>query len=1036
MHAAAMADAAWAELQEGENGDGQKYMERMLRKNAVEKKAKKTRPKKRWQPPAPPVIPAKKEEEVKPPAPPETAVALLRRLARAVQQTASEDATTRGLGLDTLQNALDQNLPSNTVAELLHSLCQPLLRRFEDPVEKLREKAIRLMTHFCAQVKDLQPHLPYLFPVLHHRGSPAKGLDVENAVFVFDLQGYDEFKRGKATNRPDLQEAFARSRTLEAKEPAEELRLLLCDLLITVTTNRPSNVIGAYLHEAMLLFAGFARDTFGLVAKRAAEGIATVCAVDDLQEALIPYACALARCCLPNLRHRHAKVRKATVDAVRRSVAVRNVGKWRGAGSDAIKDLVGFREDNVIPTHAFYGPETRYNYMAELTRDANNAVRLAVTDMFHEWFVGIADRRDHQPRLLAYILNFRIDRDEACRNVAAEALRAAGREMMGERQEDTLLEKIQYGVDGDPRCNHACEGLPWPHTERPPLEARVIVRAFAARMLQPVMDEMSSWTDAARTQSATLLQTLFVYHEDHVTEKLAKVVMALCKALKRGRNERYGQDHRASVLECGRVLGRYVVPDSFVPFLAPRVAGDLEVLPGGIDADSRADVTDLLASMIRGAKGSSVLPHFTPLSEVLIDPTLVGTTSPRLRDSALAACAALSAVVASSKDALAASFVATGRLESLEAALIGLLRAVLAWRGGGASSVLADAALADVARTGGDASASSAITKRLDILFDLADEALEDASTWQSVALREACAVSQSGKLLMICAQVAQGAIRRFVSTEDEEDPARSDAAEVVSSLAGALVPCAAAERRAAVAVLADVVLAPETMFGTDEALNARCDLASAVIATDLLDRATLQPLARGLCAVLGEPCLRGAPADGREKARVMSGAAASASILRTCASQGSSWRPTKLADRIDDVHEAVHSAARSSLNAADRLFLRDDEALRRAGADLLNAVLPTLRPAGEPADDDLEDAPSQRLSLADFVAVVASHLPTDYADGETYVDDALARLDGVLRSAAALDPAAFLETIRARPRTNVTCSLEDHAEMILGFDK
>ena len=67
--------------------------------------------------------------------------------------------------------------------------------------------------------------------------------------------------------------------------------------------------------------------------------------------------------------------------------------------------------------------------------------------MFAEWFVGIADRRDHQPRLLAYVLNFRIDQDEECRNTAAEALRAAGREMMGERQEDKLLEKIQYGVD-------------------------------------------------------------------------------------------------------------------------------------------------------------------------------------------------------------------------------------------------------------------------------------------------------------------------------------------------------------------------------------------------------------------------------------------------------------------------------------------------------------------------------------------------------------------------------------------------------------
>ena len=61
---------------------------------------------------------------------------------------------------------------------------------------------------------------------------------------------------------------------------------------------------------------------FGLVAKRAAEGISAVCSVDDLQEAFIPYACALARCCLPNLRHRHAKVRKATVDAIRRSVAL------------------------------------------------------------------------------------------------------------------------------------------------------------------------------------------------------------------------------------------------------------------------------------------------------------------------------------------------------------------------------------------------------------------------------------------------------------------------------------------------------------------------------------------------------------------------------------------------------------------------------------------------------------------------------------------------------------------------------------------
>ena len=85
-----------------------------------------------------------------------------------ITKAAAEDSKVRGEGLDTLSKALTQNLPDATVAELLHSLCQPLLRRFEDPVEKLREKAIRLMAELCRRVKDLQPHLPYLFPV---RGS-------------------------------------------------------------------------------------------------------------------------------------------------------------------------------------------------------------------------------------------------------------------------------------------------------------------------------------------------------------------------------------------------------------------------------------------------------------------------------------------------------------------------------------------------------------------------------------------------------------------------------------------------------------------------------------------------------------------------------------------------------------------------------------------------------------------------------------------------------------------------------------------------
>ena len=110
-----------------------------------------------------------------------------------------------------------------------------------------------------------------------------------------------------------------------------------------------------------------------------------------------------------------------------------------------------------------------------------------------------------------------------------------------------------------------------------------------------------------------------------------------------------------------------------------------------------------------------------------------------------------------------------------------------------------------------------------------------------------------------------------------------------------------------------------------------------------------------------------------------MGGARAASYILRTCASGGSSRRPTKLEDRADDVHESVHSAARLALNAFDRLFLRDDEALRKQGADLLSSILPSLE-AGARRNGRHPD----RLSLLDVVAKAASHLPTDYAASGT----------------------------------------------------
>lgn len=68
-----------------------------------------------------------------------------------------------------------------------------------------------------------------------------------------------------------------------------------------------------------------------------------------------------------SVTRRHAKVRLAAIEALWTTVKVPDRAKVKGAGTAAIVDLVGFREDNVLPVAAFYGRgDTTVNYLAEV----------------------------------------------------------------------------------------------------------------------------------------------------------------------------------------------------------------------------------------------------------------------------------------------------------------------------------------------------------------------------------------------------------------------------------------------------------------------------------------------------------------------------------------------------------------------------------------------------------------------------------------------------------------------------------------------
>ena len=94
--------------------------------------------------------------------------------------------------------------------------------------------------------------------------------------------------------------------------------------------------------------------------------------VEQLPGATIPYASALSRVAMPALRHRHAKVRHAALGVVWRCTALPFKAKWRGAGTDTIVDLVGFRPDNELPIAAFYGNDVQFNYLAEVCTARNH----------------------------------------------------------------------------------------------------------------------------------------------------------------------------------------------------------------------------------------------------------------------------------------------------------------------------------------------------------------------------------------------------------------------------------------------------------------------------------------------------------------------------------------------------------------------------------------------------------------------------------------------------------------------------------------
>ncbi|CEG42856.1 HEAT, type 2 [Plasmopara halstedii] len=550
---------------------------------------------------------------------------------------------------------------SNAFAEM----AKPLFKRFNDPMEKVRDVCIRITTKFIVKEEDLLHYLPYLMSAITNRINSRYGYDEENQVFSRNQYMHEAFKRGRVYVAKD------QVTRIKPNEPSEEIRLLLLSLVDAVLRNafqnRASSILHAYIFDVILVLISGVQDDYHEVNITSCRILASIS--NHMVSVMKHFSVATIRSLMPLLLHRLARVRVVAVETIRALVTCPNVDKCKGSGTEAIVDLIGHREENVIPVASFYTAEVRLNYFAKLDQDQAPMVRRAFFAMISDWMINLPDRYDHESRLLPYLLSAVSDEDSAISKDALETLKILGERYEGEHEKE-VLELKQYGADGkNPTYNYEAP-LPVPFfAGRPSLGTRLFVRGRARRFLNPILRELANWQDSTRSHAVRLLKCVLVYCEETITVDAHLLTNTLL---------RVWNTHDKllpELMECADLTGRFVAPKTYLPLLFSHLRGDSDtVLPLAATSRGSASSTPQLAvalqilhCMLQGSLDKTVLPHVSEILEIIALPSILDHKSSAVK-SALGQLLSQVTMLLERRgfDAVTAYFLECGRLTSLD----------------------------------------------------------------------------------------------------------------------------------------------------------------------------------------------------------------------------------------------------------------------------------------------------------------------------------------------------------------------------------
>ena len=561
-------------------------------------------------------------------------------------------------------------------SSIFSDICRPLFKRYTDSTEKCREYAYKITQQFFEKSCNIVPILPYYFPALLQRIAEKGFFDDDMKVFVNDVESHEAYKRGKAVDRQDKVGVIDVAK-VTVIEPAEEIRLLACEGLLSLINSvlrvGATPVLHPYFEDMILFLQAQVRDPFPDLKATACRALELLASIDDFEVGMRFFSVGIVRALLPCLRHRHIKVRLAALKSLHKCLIVPDRSKRKASGSDAILDLVGFREENILPIAAFYKTDIQINYLAELVSDPSQSVREELVKFLVSLLTVIEDRYDHQTRLLPYLLDLMTDESSSVAQAALACLTVCGKQYEDDHREE-ILEKRQYGVDGDLRINLE-KPLPQPFKERPSLGIRLYVRGNTKRFLVALINELTNWMAPTRLKSANLLKIIVILCEEHLTMEIHTILPLLVKAIKFSRDDG-DQNLTTALIEVAELLGRYILPEVYVYYLLPRLRGDPDVQPLGIDADQKITILIFLQSLISGSKSSQVIPYLDELISVLTDPFVISFDSVTLQSFALSAVKSILLGFKDKSNSVIESFyLSSGRLHSLNI----IIRKILAY---------------------------------------------------------------------------------------------------------------------------------------------------------------------------------------------------------------------------------------------------------------------------------------------------------------------------------------------------------------------